>query len=181
MSELVPLGIEGAWLFKSPIHVDDRGFFREWYQADILEKTLGKKLAFAQSNLSRSKKGVIRGIHYSTAPEGQAKWITCANGTIWDVIVDIRPESPTFKKWVACELTALNGFSVYISEGLGHGFAAIEEDSVINYLLSTPYSPHHELAINPLDPEISINWPVSNPIISERDRSAPEIKKISMN
>ena len=109
MTKLTPLSIEGAWLFESPSHGDDRGFFREWFKSSTISETLGREFSLSQSNLSRSKKGVVRGIHFSLAPMGQAKWVTCANGAIWDVVVDIRPNSPTFKRWEAIELRAEEG------------------------------------------------------------------------
>ena len=96
MNNLTPLSIQGAWLFESPLHIDNRGDFREWFKETFVREKLGREFHIAQSNLSRSKRGVVRGIHFSTANEGQAKWITCANGKLWDVVVDIRPNSPTF-------------------------------------------------------------------------------------
>lgn len=175
MVELSPLGIEGAWLFTSPIHTDERGFFREWFQLDVLERTTGRSFSIAQSNISKSKKGVVRGIHFNTSTQGQAKWITCTSGSIWDVVVDIRPNSPTFKKWVARELSAHDGKSIFISEGLGHAFLALEDDSVVTYLLSSPYAPESEFSINPKDPDIGIEWPLRDLQFSSRDQSAPSL------
>jgi dTDP-4-dehydrorhamnose 3,5-epimerase len=176
MAKLTPLSIEGAWLFESPSHGDDRGFFREWFKHSVVQETLGLEFSVAQSNLSRSKKGVVRGIHFSMAPLGQAKWVTCANGTIWDVVVDIRPKSPTFKRWEAIELRAEDGKALLISEGLGHAFLSLEDDTVISYLLTTQYSPAEEFAINPQDPEIGITWPDMLLSFSEKDSAAPSLK-----
>ena len=178
MSDVVSLDIAGAWLITNPIHGDNRGFFREWFKQEMAERALGRKFNVAQSNISQSKKGVVRGIHYSQAPEGQAKWVTCSHGAIWDVVVDIRPNSPTFKKWIAQELRAEDGRSVLIGEGLGHAFVALEEDSAISYLLSSPYSPNFEFAINPLDEEIDIKWPIEKLFFSERDSNAPRISEL---
>lgn len=178
MLDITELGIQGSFLIQTPTHGDDRGFFREWFKAEELEKSTNKKFPIAQANLSRSKKGVVRGIHFSTAPLGQAKWVTCASGSIWDVVIDIRPDSPTYKSWIAQELRAEKGNSVFIGEGLGHAFVALEDDSVISYLLSTPYAPEFELAINPLDPEIGIDWPISPLQLSARDQSAPGISEL---
>ena len=175
MGELKPTGIDGAWLFRSSAHHDERGFFREWFRADDLNKLLGISFNLAQSNISKSKKGVVRGIHFSTAPEGQAKWVTCSSGSIWDVVVDIRPSSPTYKKWVAHELNATNGLSVFISEELGHAFLTLEDDSVVTYLLSSPYAPESEFSINPKDPDIGIEWPLRDLQFSSRDQSAPSL------
>ena len=177
MAKLTPLSIEGAWLFESPTHGDDRGYFREWFKSSVINETLGREFNVSQSNVSRSKKGVVRGIHFSMAPGGQAKWVTCANGSLWDVIVDIRPKSPTFKRWEAIELRAEEGKSLLISEGLGHAFLSLEDDTVISYLLTTPYSPKDEFAINPQDPEIGIKWPDIQLIFSDKDATAPSLRK----
>lgn len=177
MANLTPLSIEGLWLFESPSHGDDRGYFREWFKAPLIQEKLGREFQVSQTNLSRSKKGVVRGIHFSTASKGQAKWVTCANGRLWDVVVDIRPNSPTFKRWEAVELRADEGKSVFISEGLGHAFLSLEDDTVISYLLTTPYSPKDEFAINPKDEEIAIAWPDMPLVFSEKDQSAPTLKE----
>ena len=177
MAKLTPLEIEGAWLFESPSHGDDRGYFREWFKSSTIRETIGRSFEVAQSNLSRSKKGVVRGIHFSAASMGQAKWVTCANGALWDVVVDIRPNSPTFKRWTAVELRAESGKALFISEGLGHTFVALEDDTVISYLLSTPYSPKDEFAINPQDPEIAITWPDLYLIFSPKDADAPTLRQ----
>ena len=176
MSKLTPLSIQGAWLFESPSHVDERGFFREWFKESVVREQLGREFHVAQTNLSRSKKGVVRGIHFSTAANGQAKWVTCANGRLWDVVVDIRPNSPTFRRWEAVELRADEGKSVLISEGLGHAFLSLEDDTVISYLLTTPYSPRDEFAINPRDEEIAIAWPDMPLLFSEKDAAAPSLR-----
>ena len=176
MNNLTPLSIQGAWLFESPLHIDNRGDFREWFKETFVREKLGREFHIAQSNLSRSKRGVVRGIHFSTANEGQAKWITCANGKLWDVVVDIRPNSPTFRRWEAVELRAEEGKSVLISEGLGHAFLSLEDDTVISYLLTSPYSPKDEFAINPRDEEIAIAWPDMPLLFSEKDASAPSLR-----
>ena len=178
MAKLTQLDISGAWLYESPTHNDDRGYFREWFKAELVREQLGRDFEIAQTNLSRSRKGVVRGIHFSTAPEGQAKWITCANGALWDVVVDIRPNSPTFKRWSAVELRADDGKAVFISEGLGHAFIALEDETVVTYLLSSPYSPKDEHAINPNDPEIAIKWPKTPLLFSEKDSAAPTLKEL---
>ncbi len=173
--ELTPLGIEGAWLAESPVWTDERGFFREWFKsADVLAAT-GINFSIQQANISQSHRGVIRGLHYSLALEGQAKWVTCVNGGIRDVIVDIRPSSPTFRKSVFVELNGLDGRAVLIGPGLGHGFASLADSSTIAYLLSSPYSPSEEFEINPLDPALGIDWGVdlAEVSLSEKDKMAP--------
>jgi dTDP-4-dehydrorhamnose 3,5-epimerase len=178
--ELTPLGIEGAWLAESPVWSDERGFFREWFKSEDLEKATGKKFLIEQANISFSSKDTVRGIHYSTAPRGQAKWITCVAGSIKDVIVDIRPKSKTFGKWVGVELSGNSGKSVYVSEGLGHGFIALEDNTAVAYLVSTPFSPLHEFEMNPLDAEVGINWGLDlrDLKISDKDKNAPTLAEL---
>ena len=167
------LEISGAWIAHSSILKDNRGNFREWFKADEIEAVTGIRFGVRQANISTSNKGVLRGIHYSIAPQGQAKWITCISGSIWDVVVDLRPSSSTFKKWISIELSAESGDAVFISDGLGHAFMSLEDNSTVAYLLTSPYSPTEEFEIFPLDPELAISWPQENPSLSAKDKSAP--------
>lgn len=175
--KLSPLGIEGAWLAESPVWSDERGFFREWFKAEDVKVVTGIDFSIQQANISQSQRGVIRGIHYSLTPQGQAKWVTCVNGAIRDVVVDIRPSSPTFGKSVSVDLDGLDGRAVLIGAGLGHGFASLAASSTIAYLLSSPYSPSEEFEINPLDLELGINWglDLSEVSLSEKDKIAPTL------
>jgi dTDP-4-dehydrorhamnose 3,5-epimerase len=175
--KLTPLGIDGAWVAESPVWSDDRGFFREWFKSEDVLAATGINFSIQQANISQSQRGVIRGIHYSLAPQGQAKWITCVNGSIRDVIVDIRPSSSTFGKSVFVDLNGLDGRAVLIGTGLGHGFASLAHSSTIAYLLSSPYSPTEEFEINPMDPELGIDWGVdlSEVSLSEKDKVAPSL------
>ena len=171
------LEIEGVWVAESPIWSDDRGFFREWFKSEAIKNATGRDFGIEQANISLSSKGTLRGIHYSIAPRGQAKWITCVSGAIKDVIVDIRPESPTFGKWVEVELRGDSGKAIFIGEGLGHGFIASEDNTAVAYLVSTPFSPDHEFEINPLDEKIAINWGMESSEfkISDKDMKAPTL------
>ena len=175
--KITPLGIEGVWVAESPIWSDERGFFREWFKSESIKTTTGRDFGIAQANISLSSKGTLRGIHYSIAPRGQAKWITCVSGGIKDVIVDIRPDSSTFGQWIDVELHGNSGKAVLISEGLGHGFIALEDNTAVAYLVSTPFSPSHELEINPLDEKMAINWgmQLKDLKISEKDKNAPTL------
>ena len=174
---LTPLGIEGAWLAESTVWNDERGFFREWFKSESIKSATGRNFEIEQANISLSSAGTLRGIHYSVAPRGQAKWITCVSGSIQDVIVDIRPDSKTFSQWVDVELKGDSGTAVFISEGLGHGFLALEDNSAVAYLVSTPFSPNDEFEINPLDVKIGINWglELSQLKISDKDKNAPTL------
>lgn len=167
------LEIAGVWKVSSPIYKDNRGMFKEWFKSSEIEQITGGKFDVQQANISTSKKAVVRGIHYSTSAAGQGKWVTCVYGAIWDVVVDIRPSSPTYMKWLGVELNPENGDCLYISHGIGHGFMSLAENSVISYLLTSAYSPTEEFEINPFDPELNIKWPLENAIISDKDKFAP--------
>jgi dTDP-4-dehydrorhamnose 3,5-epimerase len=175
--KLTPLGIEGAWLAESPVWSDDRGLFREWFKSQDVKVATGIEFSIQQANISQSQRGVIRGIHYSLAPQGQAKWITCVAGSIKDVIVDVRPDSTSFGQWIEVELRGDSGKAVFIREGLGHGFVALEDNTAVAYLVSTPFSPSEEFEINPLEKKIGIDWGIdlSELRISDKDRNAPTL------
>jgi dTDP-4-dehydrorhamnose 3,5-epimerase len=180
--KVVPLGIKGAWLMESRVWPDERGLFREWFKREEILMATGLDFSVQQANFSLSNKGVIRGIHYSLAADGQAKLVTCVSGSILDVIVDIRPNSPTFRKVEYIILEPDNGKSVLVGPGLGHGFIAQKVDSGITYLLSSPYSPNFEYDISPTDSELNIEWnylnpEISNLILSDKDRVAPNLSK----
>jgi len=178
--ELTPLGIEGVWLAESPVWSDDRGFFREWFKSADVKAATGIDFYIQQANISQSQRGVIRGIHYSLAPQGQAKWVTCVSGSILDVVVDIRPNSPTYKKYVSVDFKGNEGRAILIGAGLGHGFLALEDNTTISYLLSSPYLPEFEFEIQPTDPEINIDWHLNSiggvgVVVSPKDAQAPTL------
>jgi dTDP-4-dehydrorhamnose 3,5-epimerase len=172
---LKPLGIEGAWLAKSPVWADERGSFREWFKSEDIMAATGIDFSIAQANLSESKRGVARGIHYSLAPMGQAKWVTCVTGAIKDAIVDIRTSSPTFGKYVTVDLVGGDGQAVLIGIGLGHGFVSLVDRTTVAYLVTSPFSPNEEFEINPLDSAIGIDWglPAAELLLSSKDANAP--------
>ena len=179
--KLTPLGIKGAWLAESSVWNDERGSFQEWFKGEEIFRVTGFKFSVEQANISVSKKNVIRGIHYSLAPGGQAKWVTCVNGSITDVVVDIRPNSPTYKKIEYINLQPGDGKSLLIGSGLGHAFISLEDNTNICYLLSSPYSPEFEYSIHPMDPELNINWNLelgsdNSAVISSKDLDAPTLE-----
>jgi dTDP-4-dehydrorhamnose 3,5-epimerase len=178
--EITPLAIEGAWLAESPVWSDSRGTFREWFKHEEIFLKTGIDFPVMQANLSISNKAVIRGIHYSLAPKGQAKWVTCVSGSIIDVIVDVRPNSPTFMKIEYVELNGHNSRSVLIGSGLGHGFISLENGSAVSYLLTSPYLPELEHGIRPTDETLNINWHLefvggTGVILSSKDAEAPTL------
>ena len=180
--ELIPLEIEGAWLATSSVWPDNRGSFREWFRSSDIKEASGIDFSVSQANFSISHRGVVRGIHYSLAKAGQAKWVTCVSGAIKDIIVDIRPASPTFGQFVALDLEGDSGKVVLIGEGLGHGFISLKDNSSVSYLVSSPFSPMEEFEINPLDPAIGIEWGV-NPeeiVLSAKDKAAPSLAERNM-
>ena len=172
-----PLGIEGAWTFTPRIHLDNRGNFHEWFRlADLpdLPGQMGSRFTLAQANCSVSRRGVIRGVHFSDVPPGQAKYIVCASGSVIDVVVDIRVGSPTYGSWEAVELDDDSRRAIYISEGLGHAFTAVSPEATVMYLCSTAYAPEREHEVYPLDPDLEIAWPKDvEPILSAKDAAAP--------
>jgi dTDP-4-dehydrorhamnose 3,5-epimerase len=170
------LDIDGAWVFTPRIHRDGRGEFLEWLRGSELDGDLGYRLDVAQANCSVSRRGVIRGIHYSDVPPGQAKYITCAAGAIVDVVVDLRVGSPGFGRWQAVRLDDQSRCALYISEGLGHAFAALTDQATVLYLCSTPYAPAREHGVHPLDPDIGIAWPEQmEAVLSDKDAAAPSL------
>ncbi len=169
------LGVEGAFVLASPVWPDERGFFREWFKRSALEE-LGVDLTVAQANLSTSTRDVVRGLHYSVAPEGQAKLVTCAFGTLLDVLVDVREGSPTFGALATVELAADAERAVFLPAGVAHGFCVTSDLAALCYLLSSPYNAPMELEIDPFDPAIGVPWPLSGPArVSDKDRGAPSL------
>ena len=130
--KITSLAIENAWLASSPLHADNRGLFREWFKLSDIKDFTGSDFLIKQSNISVSNKGVLRGIHYSMAKSGQAKWVTCVSGHVIDVVVDIRPDSPTYKKYELIDLKGREGRAVLVGAGLGHGFLSLEEGSIVS-------------------------------------------------
>jgi len=174
-----PLGIDGAWTFTPQVHQDDRGSFAEAFRGAEFAADLGYQLSVAQVNCSVSRRGVIRGIHYSDVPPGQAKYVTCAAGAVLDVVVDLRVGSPGFGKWETVRLDDEGRRGVFLAEGLGHGFMALSEQATVMYLCSTPYAPGREHGVNPLDATLGIAWPLDGladgPILSAKDAAAPSL------
>ena len=176
--KVTPLAIAGAWIIESPVYPDDRGIFREWFKSNAFEEYGIPVFEVRQANTSISKKGVIRGIHYSPEINGQTKLVTCTFGSVLDVVVDLRPESKTYGNHLEVELSENLGKCVYISSGLGHGFQALADKSVVTYLLDKEYSPDDEFGINPADPNLNIKWPLLDFHMSEKDRTSANFSRI---
>jgi dTDP-4-dehydrorhamnose 3,5-epimerase len=172
--------VPGAWEITPQIHTDSRGLFFEWFTDSAFIEFAGHRLDLRQANCSVSAAGVLRGVHFAQLPPSQAKYVTCLRGSVFDVIVDIRVGSPTFGTWDAVVLDDRAHNSVYLSEGLGHAFLALEDDATVMYLCSAPYAPGREHTINALDPALDIAWPDvdGEPILSDRDREAPTLAEV---
>lgn len=175
--QIEPLTIEGAWVMTPRIHGDDRGAFLEWFKEPLFVDAVGHPLHLAQANCSISARGVVRGIHFADVPPSQAKYVTCVKGAVLDVIVDIRVGSPTFGTWEAVRLDERSRRAVYLSEGLGHGFASLEDGSTVVYLCSAGYAPAREHEVHPLDPALGIDWGLGGltPELSAKDAAAPTL------
>lgn len=169
--------IEGLVLLEPEVYGDDRGFLLESYQ-DKAWAEAGVDLDFVQENHSRSRGGTLRGIHFQISP-GQAKLVRCLRGKIWDVAVDLRKDSPTFTQWEGYELSDENHRQMLVPVGFGHGFCALSEIADVGYKLSSYYDPATEQSIAWDDPEVGIDWPVEEPLLSERDKVAPSLSEIS--
>jgi dTDP-4-dehydrorhamnose 3,5-epimerase len=175
--KLTELSIPGLFVLDSPVHGDDRGFFREWFKLSDFEDA-GVDFHAQQANLSLSGRDVVRGLHYSLAPQGQAKVVTCVLGELDDVIVDIRVGSPTFGKVEVIHLAANEGRSVLVPRDVAHGYCATTDHAALSYLISSPFNAAMELEINPFDPDIAVPWPVrGEPILSAKDAAAPSLEQ----
>ncbi len=174
------LEIPDLILVEPTVFEDQRGFFMEAYNKGEFEKA-GIDKNFVQDNHSRSEKGVLRGLHYQLREKAQAKLIRVVRGEIFDVAVDIRKGSPYFGKWVGVRLSEENRLMLYIPEGFAHGFVVISDVAEVLYKASDFYSPAHERGLIWNDPQIGIRWPVSNPILSEKDSRWPPLKEAEID
>ncbi len=166
------LSIPDVILVEPQSFSDDRGFFFESFkESDFFSNGIDKK--FVQDNFSHSVHGVIRGLHFQKAPKAQAKLVSVLKGEIFDVVVDIRKNSPTYGKWVSEILSENNHKLLYIPEGFAHGFCVLSEEADVLYKVSNEYSPEHEHGIIWNDPKLNIDWPISKPIVSSNDSKLP--------
>lgn len=175
------LAVPGAWRFTPRIFPDERGVFAAPFQSEPFVAAVGHPLTLAQANTSVSRRGVLRGIHYADVPPGQAKYVQCLAGALLDVVVDLRVGSATFGCWDAVRLDPTTMSAVYLAEGLGHAFLALEDATVAGYLCSTPYNPSAEHGVNPLDPALALPWQqhidLDELVLSTKDRQAPTLDR----
>ena len=170
--------IEDVILVKPKIFGDNRGFFAETYKKSEFFKN-GIMVEFCQDNHSKSSKGVLRGLHYQKSPYEQAKLVRCSKGRIFDVAVDIRPDSKTFKQYVKVELSEENKYMLYIPAGFAHGFVALSDEVELIYKTSSEYNPNADCGILWRDEDINIDWGIDfEPLLSEKDKHQPRLKEV---
>jgi dTDP-4-dehydrorhamnose 3,5-epimerase len=171
--KFVPLSLSGAYLVDVELVQDERGFFARTWCADEF-KTHGLSTKPAQCSISYNKRrGTLRGMHYQAKPFAEAKLVRCSAGAIYDVIADLRPESATYRQWLAVELTAANRKMIYVPEDFAHGFQTLTDESEVFYQISVPYVSDCARGVRWDDPAFRIEWPIADPIISDRDRNFP--------
>ena len=177
MPEVLETELEGVVLLAPAVHGDERGFLVETYSASAWAEA-GVDAEFVQDNHSRSRGGILRGLHFQTHP-GQGKLVRCVRGRIWDVAVDLRRGSPTFGKWEGHELDDERHRQLYVPVGFAHGFCVLSEIADVHYKLTSLYDPETEAGIAWDDPQVGVEWPIGEPQVSERDRTAPQLSEIA--
>ncbi len=167
-------GLDGVWTVDLLRYEDERGFFATSYAAEEFAKR-GIRFEISQSSISSNiERGTLRGLHFQLAPKAQAKFVTCLKGKMFDVVVDLREDSPNYLRWVGVELDSESYRSVYIPEGFAHGYQTLSDNAVIYYHMGAPYAPELGRGMRWDDPAVKVKWPLPVTRISERDRSYPD-------
>jgi dTDP-4-dehydrorhamnose 3,5-epimerase len=169
-------GVEGVWVVEPERHEDERGFFaRTWDAGEFEQRGLSSRLV--QCSVSYNfRRGTLRGLHYQEAPHAEVKLVRCTAGAIFDVAVDLHPDSPSFTRWFGVELTAENRSALYVPEGCAHGFLTLTDDAEVTYQISSPYVPNAGRGVRFDDPAFGIDWPGDVVVVNERDRSYPDFE-----
>ncbi|GAA3629390.1 dTDP-4-dehydrorhamnose 3,5-epimerase family protein [Streptomyces chitinivorans] len=172
------LKVQGAFEFTPTVFPDHRGVFVDSYQRAALTAAAGHPFPLAQASHSRSRRGVVRGVHFTAAPPGMAKYVHCTRGRALDLVVDLRVGSPTFGQWDTVDLDEEHCRSTYLPVGVGHAFVALEDGTTMVYLMSGDYVPGDEYAVSPLDPDLALPLDLGGePVLSQRDRDAPTLEQ----
>ena len=177
--EFKRLEIPDVILIEPKVFEDERGFFMETYKKEDFEEKAGIKGEFIQDNHSKSKYGVLRGLHYQKEPYAQAKIVQCVRGAIYDVAVDLRKNSPTFGKYTGVILSEYNKYQLYIPGGCAHGFLVLSDAAEVIYKVDNVYAPDHEGGLIWNDPDVNIPWPNDNPILSQKDQQLPSLRELT--
>ena len=170
--------ISGVWTYTPQKFSDNRGDFFEWFQSQTAIENNREEFILAQANCSISRKNVLRGLHFASYPPGQAKYVSCTTGSIFDVFVDVRLGSPTFGKWGSVTLDSSNPKMLYLPSGIAHGFMSLEDNSTVIYLCDQKYNSLNEHDINAFDEDLRITWPTADLYVqSEKDLNAMSFKE----
>jgi dTDP-4-dehydrorhamnose 3,5-epimerase len=168
-----PLAMRGVMLLRAEVHEDERGAFRRVVDIPVLER-LGLDPAVVQvSSATNIRRGTIRGLHFQAAPHEESKTLWCTQGAVFDVLVDLREDEPTYGEWLSVRLAAELPLALHVPPGIAHGYQTLEDDSALTYLISAPYVPASARSLRWDDPTVGIEWPLPVAVISERDREAP--------
>lgn len=176
MAQRLPTRIPDLVLIEATAHGDERGFLVESFREETWAEA-GVSGPFVQENHSRSSQGILRGLHFQTSP-GQAKLVRCVRGAIWDVAVDLRRDSPTYRQWEGYELSDTNHRQLFVPIGFAHGFCVLSDVADVAYKLTSYYDPETEAGVRWDDPDIGVAWPIEAPQVSERDANAPSLSTV---
>lgn len=177
--KVIETDLEGVLIVESSVHHDERGYFLESWNRERYGQA-GLDISFVQDNVSFSEKGVLRGLHFQVAPRAQGKLVSVLEGEVFDVAVDLRSGNPNFGRWVGTYLSEENRRQLYVPEGFAHGFAVTSRTALVSYKCTKAYSPAHERSLVWNDPEIGIEWPISDPLLSVKDRAAPRLSELAL-
>ena len=179
--EIVEKVLTDAFVLKPRVFKDDRGYFYESFNEKVFESLTGVKVDFIQDNQSYSSKGTLRGLHFQKGDAAQAKLVRVTNGSAYDIAVDLRPDSPTFKQWHGVELSEENHLQFFIPRGFAHAFIALEENTIFQYKVDNYYSSVNDGGVIWTDEELSITWPKLKLELSEKDKNQPKLNQLNLN
>ncbi len=180
--KITPLALDGVFVIEPDYFYDERGYYSETFSERSLKEHGFNAPRFVQDGESLSlKKGIVRGIHFQKEPKAQSKLVRCVKGRVFDVAVDLRKSSPTYKKWVGVELSLDNKKQIFIPKGFGHAFMTLEDNCIVQYKVDELYYKEFDRSIKFDDPEIGVKWPIENPYKSEKDKLAPSLKDSDVN
>jgi dTDP-4-dehydrorhamnose 3,5-epimerase len=177
--EFKKTNVDGVYIIKLEPNFDERGYFMRTFDEDLIRRGIDR-FAIKQASEAHTKRaGTIRGLHFQKAPKEEAKIVRCVKGKIFDVAVDLRPNSYDYKKWVGVELSEDNHTALYIPKGCAHGLQTLADDVIVEYLIDEEYAPDLSAGIRYDDPEIGVAWPMRSPVLSEKDQSLPVLREIN--
>ena len=179
--EIVDKALTDAVVLKPRVFEDDRGYFYESFNERVFGFLLGIEVNFIQDNQSYSSKGTLRGLHFQKGESAQAKLVRVTKGSAYDVAVDLRPDSPTFKQWYGVELSEQNHLQFFIPRGFAHAFIALEDDTIFQYKVDNYYSGVNDGGVIWNDPELAITWPELKLELSEKDKNLPKLNQLNLN